>query len=335
MHNTIDLDRTSLLAGSIKSSLSVIEGNKSLSGFQEQGYPVVLPVVSTKGGEGKSTKAGNIAGYTADAGLKTLLIDGDYNQPTASSIFKLLYEAPCGLYELIMQTADLNNPDSIISRTVIPNLDVIISNDPDDRLSNDMLHAADGRMRLRNVLQHPLFRQYDVIIVDSKGAGGVMVELVVLAATQSVIGVIKPILPDVREFLRGTVRLLSKLLVLEPYGIHIPDIRILANCVEPTVLDRNTLNELKAIVNKGQYPQSDRIAISMLNTEIEQLEVYKRGHACGQPVHRLEYKTDRVSLPAAESMHHLVCELFPQWKEKFDAVLVNRPQPGFGQEADV
>ncbi|EAW3363099.1 ParA family protein, partial [Salmonella enterica] len=34
MHNRIDLDRTSLLAGSIKSSLSVIEGNKSLSGFQ-------------------------------------------------------------------------------------------------------------------------------------------------------------------------------------------------------------------------------------------------------------------------------------------------------------
>ncbi|EDO1895706.1 ParA family protein [Salmonella enterica] len=308
---------------------------QSLLTPDEPRSPVVLPVVSTKGGEGKSTKAGNIAGYTADAGLKTLLIDGDYNQPTASSIFKLLYEAPCGLYELLMQTADLSNPDSIISRTVIPNLDVIISNDPDDRLSNDMLHAADGRMRLRNVLQHLLFRQYDVIIVDSKGAGGVMVELVVLAATQSVMGVIKPILPDVREFLRGTVRLLSKLLVLEPYGIHIPDIRILANCVEPTVLDRNTLNELKAIVNKGQYPQSDRIAISMLNTEIEQLEVYKRGHACGQPVHRLEYKTDRVSLPAAESMHHLVCELFPQWKDKFDAVLVNQPQPGFGQEADV
>ncbi|WP_256861208.1 nucleotide-binding protein, partial [Salmonella enterica] len=88
MHDTIDLDRTSLLAGSIKRSLSVIEDNKILSGVQELRFPVVLPVVSTKGGEGKSTKAGNIAGYTADAGLKTLLIDGDYNQPTASSIFK-------------------------------------------------------------------------------------------------------------------------------------------------------------------------------------------------------------------------------------------------------
>lgn len=95
MHNRIDLDRTSLLAGSIKSSLSVIEGNKSLSGFQEQVYPVVLPVVSTKGGEGKSTKAGNIAGYTADAGLKTLLIDGDYNQPTVFLNFSMKRPVAC------------------------------------------------------------------------------------------------------------------------------------------------------------------------------------------------------------------------------------------------
>ncbi|ECA1950119.1 ParA family protein [Salmonella enterica subsp. enterica serovar Virchow] len=336
MHNQVQPFHASVLTASIKTSLSEdISRARSLLDAEERKYPAVLPVISTKGGEGKSTKAGNIAGFLADAGLKTLLIDGDYNQPTASSIFALVHEAPCGLYELLMQTADLDNPDSLISRTVIPNLDVIISNDPDDRLSNEMLHAADGRMRLRNVLRHPLFSSYDAIIIDSKGAGGVMVELVVLAATESVMGVIKPILPDVREFLRGTVRLLSKLLVLEPYGINIPGIRILANCVEPTVLDRNTLTELKNIVEHRQYARSDRISISMLNTEIEQLEVYKRGHACGQPVHRLEYKTDRVSLPAAESMHHLVCELFPHWKDRFDAVLVNQPEPGLYREAAV
>lgn len=230
--------------------------------------PRIVPVISTKGGEGKSTKAGNLAGFLADAGLKTLLIDADYSQPTASSIFKLVYEAPLGLYELLMLTADLNNPDSVISRTFIPHLDVIISNDPDDRLPNDMLHAADGRMRLRNVLQHPLFQRYDVIVIDSKGAAGVMVELVVLAATDSVVGVIKPILPDVREFLRGTVRLISRLLVLAPYGIQVPAIRILANCVENTNLDRDTLKELKSIVEQKRYPQSDYIAISMLDTQI-------------------------------------------------------------------
>lgn len=40
--------------------------------------PIIVPVISTKGGEGKSTQAANLAGFLADAGLRTLLLDGDY-----------------------------------------------------------------------------------------------------------------------------------------------------------------------------------------------------------------------------------------------------------------
>lgn len=76
-----------------------------------------VAIVSTKGGEGKSTQAVNLAGFAADAGLHTLLIDGDHTQPTASSMFALEYEAPCGLYELLTLSANLDDPDSIISRT--------------------------------------------------------------------------------------------------------------------------------------------------------------------------------------------------------------------------
>ncbi|HBA3660066.1 TPA: ParA family protein, partial [Escherichia coli] len=94
----------------------------------------ILPVVSTKGGEGKSTQSANLAGFLADAGLRTLLIDGDHAQPTASNIFPLTYEAPAGLFELLMRTADLSHPDNIISRTAIDGLDLIVSNDPHEQL---------------------------------------------------------------------------------------------------------------------------------------------------------------------------------------------------------
>ncbi|EDW4374203.1 tyrosine-protein kinase family protein, partial [Salmonella enterica subsp. diarizonae] len=53
----------------------------------------ILSIISTKGGEGKSTQGAYLAGFTADAGLKTLLIDGDYSQPTSCSIYHLDYEA--------------------------------------------------------------------------------------------------------------------------------------------------------------------------------------------------------------------------------------------------
>lgn len=161
----------------------------------------ILPVISPKGGEGKSTFAAYLAGFLADAGVKTLLIDADWTQPTASSIFALNKEAPFGLYELLMQT--IPDPIQAISQTSIDNLDLIYSNDPDELLPTAMLHAADGRIRLRNILQHPAFARYGAIIIDSKGATGVMTELSILASTGRVMGVVKPILPDVREFTAG------------------------------------------------------------------------------------------------------------------------------------
>ena len=118
----------------------------------------------------KSTFAAYLAGFLADACLKTLLVDADYSQPTASSVFALQHESPCGLYELLMQM--VSDHTQCISQTAIKNLDVIYSNDPDELLPTAMLHAADGRLRLRNILQHPFFNRYDVIIVDSKGATG-------------------------------------------------------------------------------------------------------------------------------------------------------------------
>ena len=48
------------------------------------------------------------------------------------------------------------------------NLDIIYSNGRTRLLPTAMLHAADGRLRLRNILQHPFFNRYDAIIVDSK-----------------------------------------------------------------------------------------------------------------------------------------------------------------------
>lgn len=281
--------------------------------------PKVIPVVSTKGGEGKSTQAANLGGFLADAGIKTLIIDGDHAQPTASSIYPLAYEAPCGLYELLMQTADLSRPENIISRTEIDNLDVIVSNDPRNLLPTYMLNVADGRVRLRNALANPVFSQYDVILIDSQGSRSVMSELIILAATGEMIGMVKPVLPDVREFMRGTVALMEELLPYLAFGIKLPQIRMLVNCMDYTVLAKTTVEHAEAIISGGDYSQhSDKIVIEMLQTRIYDLDIYKHGHAAGQPVHRLEKKTSRKSDSAFDSMYNLACELFPEWKEKFD-----------------
>ncbi|WP_210523355.1 ParA family protein [Pantoea ananatis] len=281
----------------------------------------VIPVVSTKGGEGKSTQTANLGGFLADAGLKVLIIDGDHAQPTASSIFPLSYEAPCGLYELLMQTVNLSVADNIISRTQIDNLHLIVSNDPRNLLPTYMLNVPDGRVRLRNALSAPLFEGYDVILIDSQGAKTVMSELIILASTGEMIGMVKPVLPDVREFMRGTVTLMEDLVPYSAFGIKLPAIRMLVNCMDYTNLATETLKQAEQIIHDKAYSaQSEQIAISMLNTRIYDLTVYKQGHASGLPVHRLEKKTSRTSDSAFDSMHKLACELFPEWKHKFDVL---------------
>lgn len=283
----------------------------------------ILPVISPKGGEGKSTFAAYLAGFIADSGQKTLLIDADWSQPTASSIFPLTKEAPFGLYELLMQM--IPDPIQAISHSTIDNLDVIYSNDPDELLPTAMLHAADGRLRLRNILQHPSFSRYDAIIVDSKGATGVMTELSILSSTGNVMGVVKPILPDVREFIRGSLHMFTRLKTYENYGIRLPDISILVNCFENTLLDREAMEGLSTIISQKQYDSSaldNRNMYRLLDTRIEALDIFKLGHVKSQPVHRLEYRTRRKGPAAAETMHSLACELFPDWKSLFDNVLV-------------
>lgn len=123
----------------------------------------VLSLISTKGGAGKTTVAANLGGVLADAGLRVLLLDLD-SQPTLSSYYTMSEAREAGSYELIAQR--LTAPDQVISATVIQHLDLIVSNDRAGHMSTLPLHAADGRLRLRNLL--PAFEEhYDVLIIDT------------------------------------------------------------------------------------------------------------------------------------------------------------------------
>ncbi|HDJ1442284.1 TPA: ParA family protein, partial [Serratia rubidaea] len=78
---------------------------------------------------------------------------------------------------------------------------------------------------------------------------------------------------------------------------------------------------LQGIIENGQYLRADAFDVSLLNTIIPKLEIYKLGHASGQPVHRLETTTTRTSTPAAaDTMYDLASELFPDWTPDFDAL---------------
>ena len=101
---------------------------------------IKICIVSTKGGVGKTTLTANLGGILADLGQRVLLIDAD-PQPTLSTYYEVRDESPSGISELIAKS----QVGDCVSRTVIDNLYLIYSNDPEGRLADWILHDPIGR----------------------------------------------------------------------------------------------------------------------------------------------------------------------------------------------
>ena len=271
----------------------------------------VVSVVSTKGGVGKTTVAANLGGLLADAGIRVLLLDLD-SQPTLSSYYALSQKAAAGAYEFI--ALNLITPAQIISRTVITGLDVILSNDDQARLRTLLLHAPDGRLRLRNLLDN--FRsRYDLLLIDTQGSRSVQLEMALLASDLAV----SPITPEMltaRELHRGTLKLLSELEPFRHLGITPPPLRLLLNQVTAIRLDT------RMIIRGLRETFAGATRILILNTVIPDRVAYLNAASLGLPVHRIETRRsrERGSPSALETMQALAIELFPEWREAISTV---------------
>ena len=271
----------------------------------------VVSVVSTKGGVGKTTVVANLGGLLADAGLRVLLLDLD-SQPTLSSYYALSQKAGAGAYQLI--ALNLTAPAQIVSRTVIAGLDLILSNDDQGQLSSLLLHAPDGRLRLRNLLDS--FRpRYDLLLIDTQGARSVLLAMAILASDLA----LSPITPEMlaaRELRRGTLRLFSELEPFRHLGITPPPLRLLLNQVNAIRIDS------QMIIRGLRETFAGATSISVLDTVIPDRVAYLNAASLGLPVHRIETRQsrERRSPSALETMQALAIELFPEWREAVSTV---------------
>lgn len=279
----------------------------------------VASIISTKGGVGKTTVTANLGAFLADAGLRVLLLDLDI-QPTLSSYFKLSSIANCGIYELI--ATNEQNLEQIISHTSIANLDLIFSNDDKGQLNTLLLHAPDGRFRLKNLL--PVFEShYDLLLIDTQGARSVTLEMAIIASNK----LISPVTPEIlaaREFQRGTMQLIEEILPYSRLGIILPKIEMLINRVPSVSSHARLIQTMLRDLFKGQE------RISLLETSIPAIEAYAKSTIQAMPVHRIEYKkpSGRRAPAAIETIRALACELFPGWTDRFMRVSGRLPKGG-------
>lgn len=275
----------------------------------------VIAIISTKGGVGKTTLAANLGGLIADAGQRVLLIDLD-GQPTLSSYYALTHRAVGGIYELLAFNEQALA--KLVSQTIIDGLDVVLSNDEHQQLGTLLLHAADGRLRLRNLL--PLFQpHYDLVLIDTQGARSVLLEMAMLAADLAV----SPITPEIlaaRELQRGTLQLVDAIAPYRYLGIQPPPVHLLINRVPAVSSNARLVQQTLRLIFR------DHDEIQVLNTEVPAIEAVPRAATAGQPVHRIEYRrpSGRQAPAALETMRALATELCPQWRAQL-AQVTGRP----------
>lgn len=131
----------------------------------------IICIANQKGGVGKTTTAINLSASLAAAEKKTLLIDGDSqgNSTSGMGTDRISFQKT-NLYHAMIGQVPL---EEVIINTVIPNLDIVPSNQDLIGIEVEFVGLEDKEKRLQNLL-NSLDRQYDFIVIDCPPSLGVM-----------------------------------------------------------------------------------------------------------------------------------------------------------------
>ncbi len=246
-----------------------------------------VTVCSTKGGVGKTTLTANLGGLLADLGARVLLVDADV-QPTLSSYFPVERRSPAGLYALMTQPPE-EAAERCVSTTAIPNLDLVVSDDPTGTLPTFILHTPDGRLRLRKALE-ALAERYDHILIDTQGAIGPLLDAGALAADV----LLSPIPPEVlsaREFARGTVEMVQRLKPMAAYGIATPHLFAVIWRMDRTADARQVADGLR----KAAWAEGGGGDITVLDAVVPASVAWREAATARVPAHRLKRRNGASS----------------------------------------
>ncbi len=122
----------------------------------------VIAIANQKGGVGKSTTAINLSACLAEKGKHILVIDIDPQGNTTSGLGVEKAELENSLYELILGEAE---PEDVIIKNVIENLDVIPSNVNLSGAEIEIFELEEKEYIIKKIVDQ-VRRKYDYVIMD-------------------------------------------------------------------------------------------------------------------------------------------------------------------------
>ncbi len=275
---------------------------------------IVLSVISTKGGVGKTTLVANLSAVLAHMGFRVLMVDADI-QPALSKYFPISKQAPHGLTRVVRdgtitadEVSEITIPGMTLDHGERPVLDLIYSDSPDAGLESWLMSQGDRVMRLKYpLLQSQYMRdmQYDFVIIDTRGAISALQDAAVVAGSM----LLTPVVPEAlsaREFLEGTsdmIRRLSRSAIM--MNIELGLFKALINRQTRTVDAKSISSQIRGnFIKLGGKVES-------FDTVVPMSKAYTEAATRFVPVHLHDPVKTGASPCAYEIMHRLVYELVP------------------------
>lgn len=245
----------------------------------------VVTFANGKGGAGKTSTAVNVAGLSAAAGWKTLLVDLD-PQGNAGHDLGYTWAGASDQGQRMVDALVSGQPLTPTLEDVRPNLDVIPGgealDDVEDVILGRVRRAKDHRHLLANALA-PLAANYDLIVVDTPPTRPALLQLA-LAATR---WIVVPTRPD-RSSIEGLRTLAGQILTARETN---PRLEILGAVLfdtgtSATVVRRNAAEDVTTVLD-GAAPLFDAV---IRHSESAAVDARERGML----IHELAERVDRA-----------------------------------------
>jgi chromosome partitioning related protein ParA len=276
---------------------------------------IVLGVISTKGGVGKTTIVANLSALLAHMGFRVLIVDADI-QPSLSKYFHISKTASHGLTRVIRdglitenEISQITIPGMELEHGQRPVLDLIYSDAKQTDIQNWLISQGDRVMRLKYPIhQSPFMRdaEYDFVVIDSPGTDISALQDAAVVASGMLISPVVPETLSAREFLDGTGNLINRLSrSAMMMNMELGQCKGLINRQTRTSDARSITKEIREnFINLGGKVDS-------FATVIPSKVAYTEAPKLGLPVHLHNPSRSGVGASAYEIMHRVVYELVP------------------------
>ena len=268
-----------------------------------------VAIVNTKGGVGKTTLAANIGAICADLGQRVLLVDCD-PQGSLSNYFPVIKPALRGL-SYVLQGRNIDG--TCISQTNIHGLSIILHDSGMPAALIELSAAWQSEFVLdRSISALSDSDIFDIVIVDTPGASGLLQDLGIVPADL----LLAPIIPETLS----TSQVEPLLKLLKRYEQGSPNSRQAAVPCKAIVSQASITSNARTLTAELRSTfLASRGRFTLCQTIIPRVAVYDKAARQQTVVHRIEPSKGGVLGPASTSLHALVAELFPHLYDRVHA----------------